>query len=161
MPGLLDKSLATNAIGLVLPTIKKAMREGVVKRRHLAIVIVDNEICEPISPLVEYFIGGKKNWKHPYDKIAWDKIHLSIRTGFDSGYVISQAPQLLLDYDPPYAGSVADEGFIVACSGVQSYFDEMFARMIAAACKALCQEKMAIEVLPSGRGTVGVNPDLE
>ena len=125
----------------VLPGIKKAMNDGAVGRRHMHIVCL-----RPNTPysekaglpiLFDHSIGDPEDWQQwegkSYKDFAQAKARISWRTGMSSREVVMCQPHLLVKSDTILWGSSILNGVIVAVSGVQPYFDEMFATMTAAA----------------------------
>ena len=125
----------------VLPGIKNAMEEKSVNRMHMHIVCL-----HPNTPysentklpiLFDYSIGNPEDWERwdgkSYQDFAQAKARISWRTGMSSREVVMCHPHLLAKGDTILWGSSILNGVIVAVSGVQPYFDEMFATMTAAA----------------------------
>lgn len=140
---LLDESTASRAIELVKPLITRTMQSGSVKRKDLHIVILD-----PTDGLLLYerSFGDSSRWEHPYHLIARSKALVAMRTKADSITVQTHMPWKYREDETPYGGGVYRDGIVVGVSGVQWYFDQMFAEMIAAALKAFCIEKMQTEL---------------
>src|SRR2546421_4138116 len=144
---LLNKKTAEEAVQIVLPAIQSAMETGLVKRKDLHVVILDPAVkCDPWSSieeavLYEQSLGDIANWEHDYVAIARAKADISWKTGFPSQAVQELFPHFLEGNDTVHAGSAVVSGIIVGISGVQWYFDQMFAEMVATACKALCIQK--------------------
>ena len=136
------------AVRLVLPSIKYTMGLGLADGEHLHIVVLHPEAkydpAEKIerSILYEFSVGNKAEWKYPYAEIARSKARITLRTGMPSLYVVQCAPHLLHFSDTKYGGSAYLDGIVVACSGVQEHFDEMFSMWIASAIKGLALERM-------------------
>ena len=125
----------------VLPGIRIAMEEESVERKHMHIVCL-----HPNTPysekaglpiLFDYSIGNREDWEQwegkSYQDFAQAKARISWRTGLSSREVVMCKPHLLVKGDTILWGSVVFNGVIVAVSGVQPHFDEMFATMTAAA----------------------------
>ncbi|MBI4175509.1 hypothetical protein HY523_02735 [Candidatus Berkelbacteria bacterium] len=146
MSFLLTPERTQEAIQLIRPAINVAMERKVFKRKHLHVVILDpavpygSEIHLPI--LCEEQWGDPRDWEHDYQKIAHDKAFLSWKHRLSTEQLQLMAPYLCEGHDTLYWGSVCDEGIVVAASGLQQWFDQMVARIIAAACKALCREAL-------------------
>lgn len=139
MSFLLTAELADKAINLVLPAIDAAYTHQVINRLHLHIVVLNpTSIALEGAILVERSIGDTNVWAHPYDRIARSKAMVTWRTGLPSHEVLALAPHLYVEGDVRYGGSTNLNGIVVACSGVQSHFDQMIAQWIASACYALC-----------------------
>jgi hypothetical protein len=90
----------------------------------------------PITPclLAEYSHDGHKAWERDYDNIARCKALQLWHDRNDGG--TDTKPHLLISGDTPYWGGVKRDGIVVACSGVEPYFDRMIAGMVADACIA-------------------------
>ena len=140
---LLTTKIAKTAIDIVTPTIQHMMDGGLVKRPHLYIVVPVLRSAEEFKILAVGMFGDKKDWAHPYDLIAKSKAEISWRTGHSSSYIHHCAPHLLHSEDTRFWGSDVLDEMVAACSGVQPYFDEMFAAMVNRAMLALCKEKLA------------------
>ena len=85
----------------------------------------------PIEPLAIYdrSFGDKEIWSAPYDDIARCKaLQLWGDRNDDRTDIM---PHLLFSGDTPCWGGVKRHGIVVACSGVQSFFDKMISGMIA------------------------------
>ena len=95
----------------------------------------------PIVPLLlaEYSHDGQHAWSRDYDNIARCKALQLWHNRSDGG--TDTKPHLLINGDTPYWGGVKRDGIVVACSGVESYFERMIAGMVADACIALSYRK--------------------
>jgi hypothetical protein len=148
MDGLLTREMAQRAVKLVLPLILILMESGHVKRKALHVVITDPTkqpgFCNfGEATLYEESIGkDTPAWEHHFDDIAMRKARQAWRTGFSNRYT-QAAPWLLFKNDTMFKGTaVSDDGsLIVAVSGVEDYYDEMFSKMILAAIQALSHKK--------------------
>ena len=141
----LTKELAQEAVEVVMPAIMNMMAQGKVNRRDLAIVILDPGVLFVAGQsrfdraiLYKHSIGNPSGWGDHYDDIAAGKAAVTWMTGLPSHMVQQLAPHLYSEGDVRHGGSANLMGIIVACSGVESFFDQMFAEMIASACRALC-----------------------
>ena len=152
MFGILTPSLVNEAFEMVRPHIAATLKSHA-KREHLAVVVTATDVINPSSPnmtakvdmfLIAHF-GDKSAWEHDYEHIAISKAEKSMRTGKNTAEL---APHYLLGRDTLFWGSVVLDDIVVACSGVESYYDEMFSMWIAAAVKALAKKRFA--ELPAG-----------
>jgi len=85
----------------------------------------------PVQPyaLYQQSVGKKEKWEHPYDEIAMCKgLQLWTDRNDDRTALI---PHLLFSGDTPYWGGVKRRGIVVACSGVQPWFDKMISGIAA------------------------------
>jgi hypothetical protein len=115
-----------------------------IKRQTFHVVIlvpkmlvgVGNYPDYPILPhlLAEQSWGDKKEWSYDYAEIAQCKALQLWHGRNDGGTDIK--PHLLFSNDTPFWGGVKRDGIVVACSGVQPYFDRMIAGMTADVCIA-------------------------
>ncbi len=124
------------------------------KRTHLAVVMGIRSGTEYLGMHSEYF-GEVKEWEDQYDLIAHDKAVLTARTGLPSRDVQLLHPELLEKGDTKFWGSAIVGNIIVACSGVEPYFDEMFAWQYAYAIRASVQHDL--DKLNGARRSDGVN----
>ena len=91
----------------------------------------------PINPIILYerSFGDQKNeWTADYRNIAQCKA-LQLWHGRNDGRT-DIMPHLLYSGDCPFWGGVKRDGIVVACSGVEPYFDRMIAGMVADLCIA-------------------------
>ncbi len=145
--GILTPGLVTEAYLMVLPMIQATLKSRC-KRQHLAVIVTTTENILPRNHeqsfhddcLLVLAIGTQEEWEYPYRDIALSKAEKSARTGKDTAEL---SPHYLIDADTVYWGSVVLEDIVVACSGVEPYYDEMFSMWIAAAIKALAKKRFA------------------
>lgn len=150
----LTVEVAEQAVRYERATFIRAAKDKVVKRAHLAVVVVDPAVpyreMDTIEQEFAFFIekavlyvarfGDRKKWKYPYDKIALGKAFLSWRYRLPSRRIQHEDAYLLVRGDTLYGGSVIDEGgLVVACSGVDAEHDEGFAGAVMARCKSFAQ----------------------
>ncbi len=80
--------------------------------------------------IYEHGVGkGEGLWTDKYDEVARCKALQLWHGRQDSGTDI--APHLLFPGDTIYWGGVKRQGIVVACSGVQPWFDRMIANLVA------------------------------
>jgi hypothetical protein len=84
-----------------------------------------------LTPVVLYeqAVGDPDGWEHSYDVIARNKA-LQLWTDRNDDRT-SPVPHLLFSGDTPYWGGVKRRGIVVACSGVQSWFDKLISGIVA------------------------------
>lgn len=125
----------------VQPSILDAMQHGHVNRSDLHVVVLNPNVQYTegvdLPILFEQSIGDRPKWEKwdgkSFDDFARAKAAMSWRTGKSSREVVLTTPQLLIPGDTSLWGSAVVDGVICGISGVQPYFDEMFARMTCAA----------------------------
>ena len=145
--GILTPGLVQEAYEMVYPLIEATLANRA-KRQHLAIVVTatsailetDTNKSFQENCLFTASIGEEKKWEYEYDVIALSKAEKSARTGKGSAEL---APHYLIDGDTIYWGSVVLDDIVVACSGVEPYYDELFSMWIASAIKALAKKRFA------------------
>lgn len=93
--------------------------------------IMDNYPNYPVRPIVlfEESFGNKEEWTADYDDIARCKAY-KLWQGMNDGRT-DILPHLMYSGDCPFWGGVKRDGIVVACSGVESYFDRMISGMVA------------------------------
>ena len=84
----------------------------------------------PLHPIVLFERSlDPAGWEHPYDNIARCKA-LQLWTDRNDDRT-APIPHLLFPGDTPYWGGVKRRGIVVACSGVQPWFDKMISGIVA------------------------------
>ena len=150
---ILNHALAQEAFDMVSPHIE-AFLQKYANQTDMAVVISAVEAINSNDArksfkdncLLVTGFGDTDGWALDYERIALSKAEKSVRTGLSSAMV---EPQYFCEGDTPYWGSVALDGIVVGCSGVEGFYDEMFSMWIAAAIKALCKKRIA--ELPKGQ----------
>jgi hypothetical protein len=115
---LLGKLLIRNVCHVVVLVPSVDNGEGWSEQKH-----------EPFL-LASCSYGDRRLWTADYDKIARSKATQLWYGRNDDGHT-DVMPHLLLPGDTIYWGGVKRKGIVVACSGVQPYFDRMFSGVIA------------------------------
>lgn len=155
MSHLLTREVAQQAVEFVLPAVMRLIEGKTFKRGDLHIVIakvglIPNSMaftlwCEE-GILYEHSIGDRGAWYLDFGHIARSKCYLSWRHGMSTQMLQARAPYLLELGDTVYYGSAVSDELVVACSGVQPYFDQMISSWVLEACRALCiQGREALE----------------
>lgn len=85
----------------------------------------------PLRPVVIYeqSFGHTEEWEHEYNNIARCKA-LQLWTDRNDNQA-GVTPHLLFPSDTPFWGGVKREGIVVACSGVQPWFDKLISGIVA------------------------------
>lgn len=130
-----NKRVAIQAVKLVVESlIKLTMDTGLAKRKDLHIVIGKRSG----KILHEFSLGKVKKWEHDYKGVARSKFNLTCRNGLPTRIIQSMMPELAGEKgDTFYFGSWIDGDIVVACSGVQAYWDEAYAKVIVAVVRAI------------------------
>lgn len=100
-------------------------------RKVLAVTIITPE-GEVYNELYGEDASDRDQWDHPFDEISLGKARLSDEHKMSSREIQLLHPALLKSGDIKYWGSVHQDGYTVACSGIQPYFDEAVAKSIMA-----------------------------
>jgi hypothetical protein len=92
--------------------------------------------------VAEVALGDETKWEHDFRQLARHKAHQARKYRMPNQYIVEQAPWLLAADEPPFFGSAYCDGLVVGVSGVQSWYDQMIAEMVASAIKAHCFDAM-------------------
>lgn len=140
-----DRDAAAQAVQLARPMLERSLANVSVGESGFLHVVIMNPLATPADSdfshaiLYEESIGNPEEWDADYGAYARGKARLSWRTGLSSHEVLALKPHLLQAKDALVWGSVCQEGIVVAVSGANPWFDEAFARSIAALFKAIVQ----------------------
>ncbi|MDD2657364.1 MAG: hypothetical protein PHD04_01730 [Candidatus Pacebacteria bacterium] len=144
LPKFLTEKMAEEAIETVVrATLSPPMCHDIEHAMFHIVVLVPGMVVEignypnyPIRPylLAEHSEGNREKWPYDYVEIAQCKALQLWHDRNDGGTDIK--PHLLFPGDTPFWGGVKRNGIVVACSGVQPYFDRMIAGMVADICIA-------------------------
>jgi hypothetical protein len=150
-PKFLTKEIAKRAVAAALKLMQDSPIKEVFKRQACHIVVLVPEMEDgplQFSPYPNYSIrpyvlleesyGARETWSAAYDDIAKCKA-LQLWHGRNDTRT-DVRPHLLFPGDTPYWGGVKRHGIVVACSGVQPWFDQMIAGLVADMCKALAYD---------------------
>ena len=127
----LTKARAEKAFALAEPTILKMMETVANKKAIHAVVLgIDGEVLHEASlgPNVEADAERLATCK----VVARGKAAIHFRTGRPAAEIQARRPNTLIVGDTIWGGSASYEDVIVAVSGIQGFFDESIAGMIAA-----------------------------
>lgn len=141
-PAFLTPEQAKEAFkAFVKPSVKHAMYQQHVNKSHMHVVVLQPGVPyvedDELPILFETSFGDQEDWDNwgglSYKDFAYGKARLSWRTGLSSREVVLTKPHLLRPGDCRLWGSSVYGGVITGVSGVQPFFDEMFAIMTSAA----------------------------
>ncbi|MGF1700903.1 hypothetical protein L4D09_11355 [Photobacterium makurazakiensis] len=135
-----QKDIVLDAIEIVRPSIERLFTRT--NRQELHIVVMNPQVKPWESNfeeaiLVETSIGEPDAWTIPFDQLARKKAQQAWR---DSQANISHQtihPSSLHDDDVLYYGSFVYGNIVVACSGVQQWYDMLISGWIALAIEQL------------------------
>lgn len=159
MPALgYESRYAIDANTSLFGTIEGLLKT-VCKRPTLAVVMGIRQDDGVFAEVFTMNFGDSSTWEHPFEDIAFAKAELTAKHNMPSREVQLMHPELLevgTDDemgDIKYWGSAIVGNLVVACSGVESYFDEAFSYMIAYLWLGLIQhEQERMHGLRSGDG---------
>ncbi len=148
LPKFLTRGVAESAI---VAAVDMTFRAIPVKREMLHVVVLvpamdfvsDSWPNYPLKPhcIAQMSFGDKAQWPHKFDEIAQCKSLQLWHDRNNGGTDIM--PHLLILDDTPFWGGVKRDGIVVACSGVQPWFDRMISGITADICIARAyDEKM-------------------
>jgi hypothetical protein len=147
---MVDEDAARAAVEFVMPSIERAMRDPLAGDSGcLHIVIMD-----PLSAhgsdfersiLYEHSIN-RAHWDADYAAFARAKARVSWRTGRDGHDVLTLTPHRLEPGDTLLWGSVCLDGIVVAVSGMQPWYDEALAGMVACSMRAIAKSRAVAAV---------------
>ena len=145
MSAYMTAELAKKAIDLASPSIKETL--NLVAKRFAGHLRVSSRVDGEWTTLATRDFGDPSVWEGDYKRHATGKETISQRTGLSSREVQLLYPELLEPGDTVYYGSVVSPGgtIVVAFSGVEAYFDEMFAKLVLAAILALIQHTLELQ----------------
>jgi len=145
---ILTPDLASRAVDIVVPAILMTMKTGLAKRSDLHLVIGDPAFLSrddisyeewvAMGIAYERSLSDPSHWEYPYQEIARRKAYLSWRYQMPTQHLQSSCPYLLTAGDTIYYGSYYSDGLPVAASGVEPYWDQMFASWTGESCRGLC-----------------------
>ena len=132
--------LAQDAVALVRPSIEALFKKT--KRQELHIVIMDPRLKPWESSfkdaiLYEDTIRNTDPWESPYDELARQKAEQAWRERQANVVLQTRHPSSLREGDIPFYGSFVYGNVVVACSGVEEWFDMLMSGWIALAFEQL------------------------
>ena len=134
------EDFAQQAVALVKPSIEALFERT--NRRELHIVMMDPRLKPWESSfddaiLYQESIKSSVPWEHPFDDFARNKAEQAWRNSQANIVAQTQHPSSLREDDLPFYGSFVYGNVIVACSGVEQWFDMLVSGWIALAFEQL------------------------
>ena len=132
-------NIAKQAVALVKPSIEELFKRT--NRKELHIVIMDPRLKpweSSFSDAILYEESIKNStWEKPFDDFARSKAQQAWRES--QANIVTQAmhPSSLREGDLPFYGSFVYGNVVVACSGVEQWFDMLVSGWIALAFEQL------------------------
>jgi len=132
--------LAQDAVALVKPSIEKLFERT--NRQELHIVIMDPRLKPWESSfedaiLYEESIQTLDEWEFPFNEFARNKANQAWRAGQANLATQSLHPSSMREGDLGFYGTFVYGDVVVACSGVEQWYDMMMAGWIAVAFEQL------------------------
>lgn len=146
-PKYITKEIAATAVATA---VRSVLGSGLTKRQDIHVVVMVPAMKDDRPDYTDYpdysiyaeviheeSFGNVGKWEHPYNDIARCKA-LQLWQGRNDGRA-GNIPHLLFPGDTPFWGGVYREDIVVACSGVQPYFDRLISGITADWIIALAQ----------------------
>lgn len=132
--------IAKDAIVLTLPSIQKLFERT--NRQELHIVVMNPHLKPWESSfedaiLYETSLGSPETWEVPFDQLARQKAQQAWRESTSNIQLQTLHPSSLREDDVPFYGSFVYGNVVVACSGVQQWYDMLISGWIALAIEQL------------------------
>jgi len=128
------EEFARQAVELVKPSIETLFEKT--NRKELHIVIMDPRLKPWESDfndaiLYQESIRNSKKWENPYDEFARNKAEQAWRDSQPNIINQTMHPSSLRESDLPFYGSFVYGNVVVACSGVEQWFDMLVSGWVA------------------------------
>ena len=131
--------IAKQAVELVKPSIEELFKKT--NRKELHIVIMDPRLKpweSSFNDAILYQESIKNSqWEKPFDDFARSKAEQAWRDQRANIVTQTQHPSSLREGDLPFYGSFVYGNIVVACSGVEQWFDMLVSSWIALAFEQL------------------------
>lgn len=132
--------IAKEAVALVRPAIDELFKRTI--RQELHIVILDPRVkpwdCDFADAILyQESICSGPAWDKPFDDFARSKALQAWRSQQHNLHLQMQHPSSLREDDAPFYGSFVYGDIVVACSGVEQWFDMLISSWIAVAFEQL------------------------
>ena len=132
--------IARQAVALVKPSIEALFQRT--NRKELHIVIMDPRVRPWESDfndaiLYQESIRNSETWEIPFDDVARNKAEQAWREMQANIVTQTRHPSSLRECDIPFYGSFVYGNIVVACSGVEQWFDMLVSGWIALAFEQL------------------------
>ncbi|GAB2648202.1 hypothetical protein [Vibrio panuliri] len=136
--------IAQDAIDLVMPAISKLFERT--NRQELHIVIMDPrvkpwEASFEEAILYQASLGNPNQWTTPFDDFARNKARQAWRSSTSNIVAQTLHTSSLSDDDLLFYGSFTYGDVVVACSGVQQWYDMLISGWIALAFEQICMNE--------------------
>ncbi|MGI9947351.1 hypothetical protein [Vibrio hyugaensis] len=136
--------IAMDAVELVKPSIERLFERT--NRKELHIVVMDPRIKPWESSfneaiLYQTSLGTPEEWTIPFDEFACNKAHQAWRNSRPNIHNQTTQTSSLQENDLLFFGSFVHGDVVVACSGVEQWYDMLVSGWIAVAFEQLCMSE--------------------
>ncbi|WP_372378877.1 hypothetical protein ACBZ91_21805 [Vibrio natriegens] len=136
--------IAKDAVELVLPSVKKLFERT--NRKELHIVIINPRLkpweCSfDQAILFQTSLGTPEEWTIPFDEFARNKAQQAWRNARPNIHNQTTQTSSLREGDLLFFGSFVHGDIVVACSGVEQWYDMLISGWIAVAFEQLCMSE--------------------
>lgn len=133
-------AIAKDAVELTIPSIQKLFERT--NRQELHIVIMNPQLKPwetsfDDAVLYETSLGTPESWSTPFDQLARKKAQQAWRESTSNIQLQTQHPASLREDDVLFYGSFVYGNIVVACSGVEQWYDMLISGWIALAIEQL------------------------
>ena len=136
------RKMPEQVYALCKPSIDELL-DRYAKRKHYHIVVMDPQKkpweCPFDEAILAEFSQGMERWEHDYKKIARSKAEQAWREQCANVVTQTLAPATMRPGDTVFYGSFVYYGMVVACSGIEAYFDMLISSWYALAYQQLAQ----------------------
>ncbi|QIA65741.1 hypothetical protein GT360_19670 [Vibrio astriarenae] len=134
------RSIAIDAVELVKPSIERLFERT--NRQELHIVVMNPHLKPWESSfeeavLYETSLGTPESWTIPFDHLAQKKAAQAWRESTSNVQLQQIHPSSLREEDVLFYGSFVYGNIVVACSGVQQWYDMLISSWVALAIEQL------------------------
>lgn len=133
--------IAIDAVKLTIPSIESLFQRT--NRKELHIVVMDPRVKPWESTfneaiLYEVSLGTPQEWTIPFADFARNKAHQAWRNSLPNIYNQTIKTSSLRENDLLFYGSFVHGDIVVACSGVEQWYDMLVSGWVAVAFEQLC-----------------------
>lgn len=145
----IDRPAAEKAVQFCLPMITAAMESKVAGESGFLYIVIMKPGATPAASsfenavLYEHAVGDREKWDADYAGFAYAKARVAWKTGMDGHLVQELKPHLLEKGDTVLWGSVVLDDIVVAVSGADPWYDEVFAGTVAMCLRAQAKAGIA------------------
>jgi len=133
------EDIAREAVALIRPSIETLFERT--NRKELHIVVMDPRIKPWESDFNDAILYQESirntEWEHPFDDFARNKAEQAWRDSQANIVIQTRHPSSLREGDLPFYGSFVYGNVVVACSGVEQWFDMLVSGWVALAFEQL------------------------